>query len=100
MMTKVLQHCFPGRKLDVPELRNVLSQLESNSSDGSDAVSLPLLSPPRSESLRSSISHHGDPQTQEGVVLEEIASLHKDLGCMMRDSSGEYRELETCTCKR
>ena len=94
-MNKVLKHCFPDRKLDLPELRNVLSQLESKSSDGSEAISLPVLSPPGSESIRSSISHQpetADAQTQEGVVFEEIASLHKDLGCMMRDSSGEYRK--------
>ena len=97
-MNKVLNHCFPGRTLDLAELRNVLSQLESKSSDGSDFVPLPILSRTRSESVRSSISHQQanvDLQTQEGVVLEEIASLHKDLGCMMRDSSGEYRELYT-----
>ena len=94
-MSKILKYCFPERKLDLSELRNVLSELEGKSRHGSDAVSLPAVSPTKSDSLRTSSSQQPETmnsQNQEGVVLEEIAHLHEDLGCMMRDSSGEYRE--------
>ena len=93
-MNKILTHCFPGRKLDLPELRNVISQLDNNPGAASDSGSTTVTSPPRSESMRSSVGQQADTApslSQEGVVLEEIAHLHEDLGCMMRDSSGEYR---------
>ena len=94
-MNKVLKRCFPDRKLDVVDLRDILSQLESKARNGSDAVSLPILPPAKTESLSPRTVQKPDSEqqaAQEGVMLEEIASLHEDLGCMMRDPSGEYRE--------
>lgn len=95
-MSKVLNHCFPGRKLDVQELRNVLSQLERKAANGGDSASNNGPSPSKPDTVASIRSRQPESVTsnasaEDNVVLEEIAHLHEDLGCMMRDSSGEYR---------
>lgn len=93
-MTKILQHCYPERKLDLLELRNVLNDLEGNTGTHSESSSVHQASPSKPETTQSIMnraSENGQAAAQEGVALEEIASLHEDLGCMMRDSSGEYR---------
>lgn len=91
-MTEVLKHCYPDRKLDLHELRAVLNELEGSSGSYSESSSVHQASPSKPEPVQSSINRSAENgAAQEGVALEEIASLHKDLGCMMRDSSSEYR---------
>jgi hypothetical protein len=93
-MSKVLKHCYPDRKLDLDELRIVLNELETNSgSHGGSSGGSPTSSS-RGKLMDSNFtgaSANGQSVAQEGVPLEEIASLHADLGCMMRDSTGLYR---------
>ena len=94
-MGRVLKHCFPDRKLDVSELRYLLSQLENNVRNSADAVILPVLPRSSTETIQSNTVARLDSErlpAQEGVVLEEIATLHEDLGCMLRDSKGDYRK--------
>jgi hypothetical protein len=93
-MSQVLKHCYPDRKLDLDELRIVLNELETNSGSHGGSTGGSPISPSRGKPMDSNFNRtvtNGQSVAQEGVPLEEIASLHADLGCMMRDSTGLYR---------
>ena len=95
-MRKILQHCYPNRELDLPDLRHMVDQLSNNSTDDKGIrESFPNhVSPTKSEhrqSLEVSAALPTDTQNPDGVVLEEIGQLHKELGCLLRDSNGTLR---------
>ena len=95
-MSKILKHCLPDRSLDLADLRALSEQLDLQQAKGNDTSSVgsATLSPAKSDSTQSRTTKDQQPvasQQQNGLVLEEIGSLHEELGCLMQDSRGEYR---------
>ncbi|ETN46375.1 uncharacterized protein HMPREF1541_00559 [Cyphellophora europaea CBS 101466] len=93
-MAKLIAHHY-GPDIDLTTLRTLAAGID-NSSDGSpNQMPTPSIgmSSTKSESI-----HSGAPddvvekqEPQEGVALDDIDSLHEQLGCMLKDSTGEYR---------
>ena len=97
-MSKIIKHCFPDRSLDLLDLRALSEELDSKHGDGSGARSVgsASLSPPKPDpgntQRTNGTAGTAPPRQHTGLVLEEIAALHEDLGCLMKDSRGEYRK--------
>lgn len=93
-MARLIAHHY-GPDLDLPTLRNLASGIGPSSDSSPDQMPTPNVgtSPAKTESTQSDV--HGPvaekQEPQEGVALDEIDSLHEQLGCMLQDSSGEYR---------
>lgn len=82
---QILQHFLPEEELNLVTLRAIAKDIKSGNSpkpiynfktDKAD-----------SEPLEGTASNDSEPDT------EEIGDLHEQLGCLMRDSLGEYRML-------
>lgn len=88
---------YPDEDLTLPTLRRLASERKNGprqelratvtnaepSIEGSEGVETPDKSPP------------GVSTVQEDLLLPEITSLHHDLGCLLPDAHGEYRESTT-----
>jgi hypothetical protein len=88
---QILQHFLPEEELNLVTLRAIAKDIKSGNSpkpiynfktDKAD-----------SEPLEGTASNDSEPDT------EEIGDLHEQLGCLMRDSLGEYRMLPIPTLR-
>lgn len=99
-MAKLITHHY-GPNIDLATLRS----LTANIDDGNDTSPTdPSTSSPNPSPRKGATSRTGDSQdavgkteSPDGVPLEEIDSLHEQLGCMMQDSTGEYRYMSAVT---
>ncbi|KPI38713.1 uncharacterized protein AB675_5719 [Cyphellophora attinorum] len=100
-MAKLVKHHY-GPNVDLETLRS----LTANLNDGNDSSPTdPSTSSPNNASPKKGTSSHVEsapgsvPKTEspDGVPLEDIDSLHEQLGCMMQDSTGEYRYMSAVT---
>lgn len=80
---QILQHFLPDEELNLVTLRAIAKDIKSGNSPKptysfkSDKAD--------SEPFEGTTNHDSEPDT------EEIGDLHEQLGCLMRDSMGEYR---------
>lgn len=82
---QILRHFLPQDDLNLETLRSIAKELTSGNSpiqDTAKNVSIKAAS----EQADSSVSNDSEPDT------EEIGDLHHQLGCLMKDSLGEYRK--------
>jgi hypothetical protein len=90
-----LKQSYPGRTLDLSELRGILSELETRPEEASEnrlsAVTSNYPTPDRSSTSTRQQPEAANTAAQEGISLDEVTHLHEDLGCLLRDPTGEYR---------
>lgn len=89
-MVKILRHYLPDLQLSLPTLRSLSTQLE-NLSD-KDAPLAPECQ--GSPETPASDGDHAEVHVKESPSIEEIQTLHEQLGCLMIDSRGNYRTAE------
>lgn len=78
---KILQHFLPSQDLTLETLRTIAKDLENT----------PPGTPPFPDKKDESSDSKTEQMDTEGEI-EEVSDLHEQLGCLMEDSSGEYRE--------
>lgn len=88
LLKKIVQHQICSEDINLSVLRNVASQLDLVGTPTSLAI---LTQDTEQPPVRESQVTRRTDLVEENVVTEEIKNLHADLGCMMVDSSGEYR---------
>jgi hypothetical protein len=93
-MAKLINHHY-GPDIDLTTLRNLVAALDPSIDASPNQMPTPSMgiSPTKSESLQSdsNTSSVEKQEPQDSVALDDIDSLHEQLGCMLQDSSGEYR---------
>jgi hypothetical protein len=91
-MTKILRHYIPDIDINLSTLRSLTEELEHLSeNDGEQAFEfsespLNLQTPVEDQTV------HEVALSKDTPVIEEIGFLHEQLGCLMIDSGGNYRE--------
>jgi len=100
-MVKLLKHYLPDRQLDLNTLRHLSSQLDEQSSSSRQLKSPVDSVPPQPPEASATPAQEYDSTLAAGkftnqLDLEELADLNEQLGCLLRDSRGQYREWLTC----
>lgn len=80
---QILQHFLPEEELNLVTLRAIAKDIKSGNSP--KPIHNFKTDKADSEPLEGTVSNDSEPDT------EEIGDLHEQLGCLMRDSLGEYR---------
>lgn len=82
---QILRHFLPQDELNLETLRSIAKDLSTGNSPIQDAAKS-ISAKDSSEPADGSVSNESTSDT------EEIGDLHHQLGCLMKDSLGEYRE--------
>jgi hypothetical protein len=100
LMAKLVIHHY-GPSIDLPTLRGLVAQVDHSEDGTPNTLSTPSISISPSKSgpvpSQQNASTAERQESETGVPLEEIDSLHEQLGCMLRDSSGEYRYMSAAS---
>ena len=98
-MAKLIKHHY-GPDIDLETLRSLTADIDdgTETSPTDPSATSPNPSPKKAESSAPPATPSPEKtDSQEGVPLEDIDSLHQQLGCMMQDSTGEYRYMSAVT---
>ena len=82
---QILRHFLPQDDLNLETLRSIAKELNIGNSPVQEAV--------KSSSAKDSNEQaDGSVSNESNSDAEEIGDLHHQLGCLMKDSLGEYRK--------
>lgn len=82
---QILRHFLPQDDLNLETLRSIAKELNIGNSPAQDTL--------KSSSAKDSSEHAEGSVSNESISdTEEIGDLHHQMGCLMKDSLGEYRE--------
>jgi hypothetical protein len=97
LMAQLVAH-HHGPSIDLPTLRGLVANFDQSDGASPNTLSAPSVGDPATESEsmgpRRKREKH---ESRAAVPLDEIDSLHEQLGCMLRDSSGEYRYMNAAS---
>lgn len=81
---RILQHHYPSRDLNLDTLKSILEDIDrKNSSDeGSRRNSA------YTDASKDDLDETGELESDS----EELDALHNELACLMKDSTGKYRQ--------
>jgi hypothetical protein len=82
---RILEHIFPDRELNLINLRAIAKDITEG------RLVNPLSGQPIVASDEPSSDDEPSPEQSEPAV-ESVNDLHEPLGCMMKDSTGRFRE--------
>lgn len=88
---KILHHHYPDRDLNLDSLRSIIGDIERGTPSSKEQ---PLNLKPESHTGRSLAKKPDEPEKQvkEEGDHEHLTVLHNDLGSLMEDQAGKYRQ--------
>src|SRR6478736_8004576 len=107
LLRELCSNCFPDEELTIPNLRRLINENKKPAFKTQTDIATPTMSLIE-VSAEAPIIDCGDEPIDQGeillqdveesqveeeeILLPEIVNLHHDLGCLLADAHGEYRE--------